>query len=452
MNTPSDRPERIDEQDSWEGLAEDLFGIDFKKSREDGEPDLSEEDFLIEEPPASRSEEGLASPVISSDESTEDVFGVVSEPDAAPSPPPLSAADEQPPEEPPDDTAEESASAEEAEEDTYWDVLGDWERGDQKSDEPAPRRSAPRRSAPSRSAPSRSAPSRSAPSRSAPSRSAPKRPAAREASVPPAARRAEPITSSPVESRPDADDEDFGSGVLEDEPDAIVFAKSSEEKTVVSSDGDEAVGAFSKKEEVTLSEEEETTPSDNDFTWDSETSEDQQSVLSDETVADPAVDWDDESGDAADTQEETVGKPQVTEPPAESPAEPTAESPAEPPAESAAKVKKPRRRSRRRRKSVQPDVADGKSTGPAAADQDDEKPTDSEDLDTKTDVPEESTASLQVTKAYSDLPTWEEAISYLLDPSQVGAKEAVSGTPESSAAKSDSAKPAKPSGRRRRRR
>lgn len=432
MSSEPNKPGFSGQEDSWEGLAEDLFGIDFSKDEIGETPVLSDEDIaeVIAEESAVEVE---AEPAVVPDAAEEEQAGT---------PESVEAEDSQS-----EDAQPASERGEDPERDAYWNALEDWD-WDEKSAKRS--RSRPRQSG-----------SRD---RQAASSSA-------ESAAPATDAHEAPATSFREEF---AEDVAFGIGILDDVdfgPSPAVSPSVEEPRPQAEQTAEsDSIG------EAAESQVEECVPEieavDNESISDSG-----------EGLAEVEEDTDPESADSeigprkrrrrrrrrrsksddADDATAIVEQPRAV---AETKVDPVQAADGfgvfiddvvekkEPVAEK----RSPRRRSRRRR-GRRETVADAETRSSSHSDgpQDDESEFsatagDGGDVDStvKDNGPPTESESHDVA-AYRDLPTWEEAIAYLLDPSLVGSVATESDSDQRTGSRRGSSKGGKSSGRRGRR-
>lgn len=399
MTTERLRPELPEEEDSWAGLAEDLFGIDFAKVSEEGEfvpPEdlLTEDDRTTPDSPEPETTENSQTAGVEESPSPA-TFGEeeVHEPELS---------SENPPE---IDTDNEAASTQEQvlsgskqtrEDDTFWDVLNDWNWEENKA-RPSKKESAPEEKGRSRD------------------RSITK------TDKPPVTnriQREEGDFSTAADFRDEyIEDDGFGAGLLEEEADIVKEPELSLEKD--KSPGDDETRAKPRRSRrrrrpgKTRSEPAET-----------ETDSKEERVV--ENREDAEESGDEKESSSSDTQKRSSRS----------------------------------RSSRRRRKPTASKDID-RAIEPAGefeegAVEDHLEP--DVDLETAIDSEESEAREEKSTRpgrsAHRDVPTWEEAISYLLSPPPARPRESESETKPNTTAKKEASTSttAKPPARRRRRR
>jgi len=387
------------EEDSWETLAENLFGIDFAKSP-DAEDAIAADELLedlIEEPPvtvespaeqiapAEELPTGFDEPELEPEPVSSELAGVEDAVDDGDADEAVET-DSEPSESEPEVVAEE--------EDPYWDALKDWQWDD--TDAESPESSAPRRPAGRRSP-------------------------RRESRPPAAVSKPEPEQVSDYRDEFNGDS-DFGAGLLEAEPSSGAAAPTQASPT----DSQEPSEPTRKRRRRRRRRGDKTEST---------------SAESAATAADEETQPVQAEADSAATQD----KEAVTQQDQESSPE-----------------RKPRRRRSRRRRApdaaesaaptVEATAAAAESTAPAESA--------AAEPDADFDEPEvewegdggESESHPQDAARHRNLPTWEEAISYLLDPSLVKSErgETEREKPDAKTAPSGKSESSRPRRRRRR--
>ena len=419
MNGEPKRENAAGEKDSWEGLAEDLFGINFSKTRSAAKVGTDEPEQAAEPAPIDAVDDGPRSVPAPADSpiETADQASVESHDDL------IQAAESDDASDDSDvaDIVQDKSTSDSDREDTYWDALESWQ-WDQTS-----------------------------------SKSNGAADSSGQSELVGAEARTEPTTAPTTEKtttssdRRDAEayvtDDDFGFGIFEEESPREAaqaeFVEAATEEPTFETDEDDV------SDEAAEPIEEEALPAETEAVSETDVDEPEPSVRkrrrrrrrrrgrspkTDEVLdespseAEPAAET---GGIAADDDQEEV---------AETDTEVVATVYEKPP-----ERKRRRRRSSRRRRKDEPTSDSGED----AATEDSQAESDDDDF---TDEQADGDSDRSVTTAYRDLPTWEEAISYVLNPDQIATKTAEPETVKGDASRSDSTKSPKSSGRRGRRR